>query len=226
MASMLKPARTSLSWGTLSREAIVESALALAREGGLGAVTIRSVADAVGCSRMALYRHVRDQDDLLDLLADEVSWAASVNAPDPGAPWEAQLVSVAAGLRAEFADNQAFIDLLITRAVDGRGGVRVSELITSAIASTGLPPERVAHYCLVYTDVVLGRIQREARGDPTSPTRNKRLIDAAVASEDAPTVRYYASYLRTVDPSTIFDAEVSMVCAAIREEARTFPDAE
>ncbi|MFW7413989.1 TetR/AcrR family transcriptional regulator [Demequina sp. SO4-18] len=220
---MAKTTRETLSWGTLSREAIVDTALVLARERGIGAVTIRAVAEAVGCSRMALYRHVRDKTDLLDLLADEVSWAAAARAPDPGAPWESQLASIAASLREEFTANQALIEILIGNAVEGRGGVRVSEQITRAIASTGLPPERVAHYCLVFTDVVLGRIQREARGDPTTPARNKRLIDAAVASDEAPTVRRYASYLRAVDPGEVFEAEVNMVCAAIHEEIRSSP---
>ncbi len=224
MAPLPKPTRESLSWGTLSREAIVEPALALARAGGLSAVTMRAVADAVGCSRMALYRHVRDKDDLLDLLADEVSWTAAAHAPDPNAPWEDQLADIAANLRQEFTANQALIETIITRAVEGRGGVRVSEQITSAIASTGLPPERVAHYCLVYTDVVLGRIQREVRGDPTTPARNKRLIDAAVLSDEAPMVRRYASYLRAVDPGEVFEAEVTMVCAAIHEEVRASGD--
>ena len=221
---MSTPTRGPLSWGTLSRDSIVTSALALARKGGLGAVTIRAVADEVGCSRMALYRHVRDKEDLLDLLADEVSWAASARRPDPHAPWEVQLASIATHLRAAFTHNQAFLEILITRAVAGRGGIRISEQITSAIASTGLPPERVALYCLIYTDVVLGRIQREITGDPTTPARNKRLIDASVASGDAPSVRRYAPYLRTVDPSVVFEAEVSMVCAAIHEEIRALAD--
>ncbi len=76
--------------------------------------------------------------------------------------------------------------------------------MTRAIASTGLPALRVVHYTLVFTDIVLSRIQREASGDPTRDIRNQPLVDAAVASGHAPYVTQYEAEWRTVRPQAVF----------------------
>ncbi len=39
-------------------------------------MTIRKVSEQSGASRMALYRHVRDKQELCELVADEISWQA------------------------------------------------------------------------------------------------------------------------------------------------------
>src|SRR5437016_6013806 len=48
------------------REEILDNAIALADEKGLAAVTMRSVADRVGLTPMALYPHVGSKAALLD----------------------------------------------------------------------------------------------------------------------------------------------------------------
>jgi AcrR family transcriptional regulator len=208
---------TPREWGSLDRDQIVAVALAVAQAEGIEGVTIRRVADAVGASRMALYRHVRDKQELLDLLADEIAWQALPDVDDAD-DWRDRLRAIAAGLRERLTANPAFIDLMIVRAVHGRGGVAMSELITRAMAATGLPTARVAHFCMVFTDVVLGRIQREAAGDPTRGERNRRLIDAAVASGQAPFVVRHEAELRDVQPDDVFATEVEMVIAEIEKE--------
>ena len=49
----------------LSREALVEAAMALADREGLDALTIRRLAGEIGVTPMALYWHVKDKDELL-----------------------------------------------------------------------------------------------------------------------------------------------------------------
>jgi AcrR family transcriptional regulator len=56
----------------LSVEAIVDAAFEIADADGLGAVSMARVAESLGCSPMALYRHVSSKDELLILLADRV----------------------------------------------------------------------------------------------------------------------------------------------------------
>ncbi|BDH57818.1 TetR/AcrR family transcriptional regulator [Tsukamurella sp. PLM1] len=54
-----------MSETTLTREAIVAEGVRLADEGGLGKVSMRRIADALGSGAMSLYRHVPDKDALL-----------------------------------------------------------------------------------------------------------------------------------------------------------------
>ena len=55
----------------LRREQIAEAALAIVVEHGLGAVTVRRVAEAVGISAAALYRHYKNKGDILAAILEE-----------------------------------------------------------------------------------------------------------------------------------------------------------
>jgi AcrR family transcriptional regulator len=54
----------------LSRPRIVRAALCLVDEKGLPALTMRALATELEVSPMALYNHVRDKDELVDLMVD------------------------------------------------------------------------------------------------------------------------------------------------------------
>jgi AcrR family transcriptional regulator len=56
----------------LSRERVVRAAIGLADEHGLGAVTMRRLGDELAVDPMALYKHVRNKDDLVDGMVDLV----------------------------------------------------------------------------------------------------------------------------------------------------------
>jgi TetR/AcrR family tetracycline transcriptional repressor len=56
----------------LSREAIVDHALAMADQEGLDAVSIRRIAQDFGVTPMALYWHVKNKDELLAAMGDRM----------------------------------------------------------------------------------------------------------------------------------------------------------
>src|SRR5512135_623562 len=56
----------------LSKQAVVQRALALADAEGLDALTIRRLATELGVTPMALYWHFRNKEELLAGLADQV----------------------------------------------------------------------------------------------------------------------------------------------------------
>src|SRR4051812_32747318 len=55
-----------------TRDAIVTAAVVLADADGIGAVSMRAVAAAIGTSAGSLYRYLSSRDDLVDLMADHV----------------------------------------------------------------------------------------------------------------------------------------------------------
>lgn len=70
----------------LTRDQVLATALVIADRDGLEAVTMRSVADAVGVQAMSLYHHVAGKDAILDGLVDLVF--GEVDVPEPaGARW-------------------------------------------------------------------------------------------------------------------------------------------
>jgi len=90
------PRAVALAWGVaanpqrgpkreLSIERIVDAAIAIADEQGLGAVSMSSVASALGFTTMSLYRYVTAKDDLILLMQEAgigLPSASIAEAPD------------------------------------------------------------------------------------------------------------------------------------------------
>jgi AcrR family transcriptional regulator len=78
---------------------VVAAAVPLADAGGLEAVTMRAVAQALGAAPMTLYTYVPGRAELLDLMLDSVC-AAVPRQDTAGRPWRERLTVVAEANRA------------------------------------------------------------------------------------------------------------------------------
>ncbi|ONI79675.1 hypothetical protein ALI144C_23200 [Actinosynnema sp. ALI-1.44] len=79
---------------TLSREQIVATAIEVADDGGLDAVTMRLVGQRLNASGMALYRHVANREALLEAMIDAVAGEFGYPEPRP-AHWRDALAAMA-----------------------------------------------------------------------------------------------------------------------------------
>ena len=79
----------------LTRDRILDAALALADEGGVEALSMRKLADRLGFEAMSLYRHVANKDDLLGGMLDRViaEWET-----EPDGEWHAAIRAIAVSL--------------------------------------------------------------------------------------------------------------------------------
>jgi len=73
----------------LDRAQVVEAAIAYADAHGLEALSMRRLADALGVTPMALYKHVAHRDELIDQMVDRL--AARITATRAGAEWKPAL---------------------------------------------------------------------------------------------------------------------------------------
>ncbi|MCM6772245.1 TetR family transcriptional regulator [Nocardia sp. CDC159] len=71
----------------LTRTAIVDTAIELADEAGLDALSMRRIAERMGVGAMSLYRHVPNKDSLLADMTDEVARRNPYPVPEPGWTW-------------------------------------------------------------------------------------------------------------------------------------------
>src|SRR4051794_41843833 len=69
----------------LSRQRVLQGALSIADSGGLGSLTIRSLAAELGVKPMSVYYHVANKDEILSALVDFVF--AEISLPVPGRDW-------------------------------------------------------------------------------------------------------------------------------------------
>jgi AcrR family transcriptional regulator len=70
----------------LSRERVLDTAVALADGGGVDAVSMRRIAQELGVVPMALYKHVANKDELLDGMIDAV--VGEIDPPAGGTDWK------------------------------------------------------------------------------------------------------------------------------------------
>src|SRR4051812_49645631 len=74
----------------LTRDAIVEAALALLERDGLQGLSMRRLAQELGTGAASLYWHVGDKEELLSLMLDRIVGEAEVIEPDPE-NWQEQV---------------------------------------------------------------------------------------------------------------------------------------
>lgn len=80
---------SNTSKSLLSREKILDKALAMADEQGLDALSMRKLADQLGVKAMSLYNHVANKDDLIDGLVERVM--EDIPVPNPHKPWKQEM---------------------------------------------------------------------------------------------------------------------------------------
>ena len=161
----------------LTRERVVAEALAVISAEGAQALSMRAIAARLGVVPGALYRHVRNKEQLYDLVLDAVLAEVDCQA-DPGAPWAAQVAALAHRLRAALESHPGIAGLLKARDPVSPAALTMAEAFLAALLAAGLPGREAAlAFRLVY-DYTVGF----ALGDATAPAE-QRLRDTATRQE-------------------------------------------
>ena len=130
------PTRDAAERARLSKQAVVERALALADSGGLDALTIRRLAQDLGVTPMALYWHFRSKEELIGGLADRI-WSEIGTDVDAALPWSGQLRGVLESLIAVLRAHPAASQLLIAGEKQSPAARDVTETALAVLRSGG-----------------------------------------------------------------------------------------
>lgn len=136
---------TTEARATLTRDAVVAAAVGIADAEGLGAVSMRRVADALGAGAMSLYNHVADKDDLLAAMLERVlsERAAAIDALADDA-WRARLRVIAVDLLRVLRAHGWASELWNT-AFPGPARTGLMEDVLRTLRAGGFSP-RMAHH--------------------------------------------------------------------------------
>jgi AcrR family transcriptional regulator len=138
----------------LSRAAIVAAAQAVVERDGVEALTMRRVADELGASPMALYRHVRGKDELLVLLLDAL--AAALPRPRlPRAP-RARVLAACRHMRDGLAEHPWIVDVLAAGDLIAPSILWLIEEIVAGFLAGGLSPAAAANAYRVIWQFTVG----------------------------------------------------------------------
>jgi AcrR family transcriptional regulator len=138
----------------LTRERILRAALARADEGGIEALSMRKLAQALGFEAMSLYNHVANKNDLLngilDLVLDETE------PPPPDGAWDAAIRRSAISVHAALRRHPWACPLLMSPGHVRPARLRHMDLLLGRLRGAGFSPETVYHAYHVIDGHVIG----------------------------------------------------------------------
>src|SRR5580692_3366344 len=171
------PGEVNTSRRALTRERVVAEGLTVIAAVGAQALSMRALAARLGVVPGALYRHVRNKEQLYDLILDAVLAGVDCRV-DPGQPWTAQIAALAHRLRSVLEDRPGVAALLKTRDPLSPASLALAEAFLAPLLAAGLSGrDAAAAFRLIY-DYTLGF----AVADPTSPAE-QRLRDRATREQ-------------------------------------------
>ena len=136
----IRPAKPALS-----REAIVDDALAIVLEEGIDALTMRHLAQALDTGPASLYVYVANRDELWDLVFDAAVAAVETEPTDP-ARWREQLHALGHRmLNVMVHDFPGIARLAMARIPVGDNALRVSESLLSLLKAGGVDDQAAAY---------------------------------------------------------------------------------
>jgi AcrR family transcriptional regulator len=143
----------------LRREQIVRAAIAIADRDGLDALTMRRVAEQLGAGTMSLYWHVRNKDELIELMRDQAVGEQTLKAAS--GDWRADLATFARDVRRTFLRHPWLASLLGGRPPLGPSSLRQDELSLAIVSGLEVDEQtRAAIPAAVYF-LVVGYVLRE-----------------------------------------------------------------
>ncbi|GAQ57026.1 TetR/AcrR family transcriptional regulator [Streptomyces acidiscabies] len=145
------------------REEILDAALAIADERGLEAVSMRALADRVGVTPMALYRHVKDKAALLDGMLGRLLVVLPSGVVEERT-WDERLAVLAHAVREVTRRHPWAAQLLFSRPAVSPDAVRAVDLIYAALIEAGVPEPEVPRLERLVSTFVIGFAASEASG--------------------------------------------------------------
>ena len=127
----------------LSRERVLRTAIRRADQGGLEALSMRTLAEELEVAPMALYRHVANKDDLIDAMIDVIF--SEIGLPSGGADWKTAMRQRAVSLRDVLARHRWAIGLMESRRSPGPANLRHHDAVIGRLRAAGFDVGMAAH---------------------------------------------------------------------------------
>ena len=157
---------------------MVTEALAVIAEDGVQALTMRSLAGRLGVVPGAVYHHVRNKQQLQDLLLDGVLAEIDVHL-DPSLGWTDQLKAVAHRLRQVLEAHPGVAAILKTRDPLGPHSLALAEAFLAPLQTAGFGDREAGLAFFLLVDYTIGF----AVSSPRTSVNEQRVRDQAIRTQ-------------------------------------------
>jgi AcrR family transcriptional regulator len=194
---------------SLTLDDIVGAAIEIADAEDLAAVSMARVAERLGNSTMALYRHVKSKDELLVIMSD-----AALERPDPmpeGVDWRTGLTFWADGVLTAIRRHRWYAKVPISGPPAGPNNLAWFDSALGVLKDTGLPEEAKVGVVMGLITYVQGEI--------------RMAFDLAAGYADNPDAfQRFGSTLRRVADPRVYPAVARTVEAGVFDEVGSFEE--
>jgi AcrR family transcriptional regulator len=188
----------------LNRGRVLDAAVAIADERGVGAVTMREVASRLGVEAMSLYNHVANKDDILDGMVDVV--IEQFDLPSDVEDWREAMRRRAVSAHEVFGRHPWAPMLLDSRQSSGPARLRYFDWVLGTLMTAGFSVDGAARAFSLIDSYVYGfGIQQFnfSAGSEAPPEEMAEAILAIIPAEEYPYLHRMASHAMQVG----YDAE-------------------
>jgi AcrR family transcriptional regulator len=176
----------------LSRDRVLSAAIEVADAGGVGSLTIRSLADKLGVKPMSVYHYVANKDEILDAIVDLVF--AEIDLPRPGRDWQAEMRRRAVSARQVLRRHPWAIALLQSRTSPGPATLRHHDAFIGTLREAGFSIAMTAHAFALIDSYVYGFALSEAALPIHGPEPVDELAESMMRRYDAAAYPHLAEF--------------------------------
>lgn len=209
----------------LTPERLVAGAIAVADAGGLGALTIRSLAEALGVKPMSIYHHMANKDAILAAMIDAVF--DEIALPPQDADWRTAVKERSLSVRDVVGRHPWAIALMDSRPNPGPATLRHHDAVIASFRRGGFAIEDVAHAYSLVDSYTYGFAVQEA-AMPLDPEDGSEAAEGFLDALDVPAYPNLALLAEAAarhgyDPDKEFEFGLELVLdslARLRRRAR------
>jgi AcrR family transcriptional regulator len=179
-----KPARVRVP---LTRQRAFAAAVDLADQHGLGAVSMRRLAEALGVEAMSLYHHVPSKQHILDGMVEAVF--AEIELPPDNLDWKPAMRLRAESVRAALTRHPWAISIMESRRSPGPATLRHHDAVIGCCRKAGFSIAMAAHAFSVLDSYIYGFVLQEVNLPFDSSDSMDEMLDEIMpdlSAEDYP----------------------------------------
>jgi AcrR family transcriptional regulator len=198
---------------TLSREQIVDAAVRILDDEGLEALSMRRLGQELNAGATSLYWHIKNKDELLDLVLDRIIGEVTPEMPR-GAGWRDTAAQAARVLRQVLVRHRGVAPIMGERPTFGPNALQALEILLSPFMADGFEPEGALLAATTVINWGSGYAVFEVR-DPVGPMASDadraafleefRTFVASLPKDEYPTTQALLPYGATISADEQFE---------------------
>ena len=200
----------------LSRERIVDTAIALVDGEGLNALTMRRLGAELGMDPMAVYHYLPNKAAVLDAVVEAVMAEIDLSVDDPSGPAQERLVRAAQAYEEVLLRHRNALPLLLARGPATAAALAPVEVMVGILRAGGMPPEQAVAGMHVLTAAVRGYAAIIANDLDNPGQRDAETLVALAAPEQFPYLSEAAAQ-PAQDLQAAFDFGIRAIAAGLLE---------